>query len=64
MAAEPVNCVLEGCANRANLSRPICRTHWRRLPEDIRQRLIWAADEQDEMDWQAAVYAAQEFLDE
>lgn len=57
-------CVIAGCRNSpAPLGhRVICRRHWRQLPADLRERVKWAVESEDEMDLYAALQAVMDEL--
>lgn len=59
------DCRIPDCPRFGTEARPICRSHWRRLPEDIRLRLRDAMDDpSDRFEYEAAIHMAQEFLED
>jgi hypothetical protein len=47
-------CGVEGCAGERRKGRPVCDTHWRHVPDDLRDRLRWALDGRDAIEVAAA----------
>lgn len=58
--SETTTCGINGCG--ADAKPLICRGHFARLPDDLKERMRWAIREGDEMDRVAAVHAAEEEL--
>jgi hypothetical protein len=55
-------CGLSSCNRPAKSSKvPVCSVHWRRVPDDIRERIRWAMDEGG-FALDAALSAADDFL--
>lgn len=57
-------CGIASCANEASPKGAghICRRHWARLPQDIRARVRWAVDGEDEIELMAALASATDFV--
>lgn len=61
------DCHAPGCVSKpTRANKTFCRRHWYALPEDIRERVRWAMDEDDGdglgMELAAALEAAVEHL--
>lgn len=58
-------CRAEGCANEfRTTARPFCKLHWKRVPEDLQERMRWAVDDAEPTEYEAAVTAITEHLSE
>lgn len=52
-------CALPSCANKLHsYETPFCRPHWEQLPDDLQERVRWAATGESMEDYQAAIRAA------
>ena len=57
-------CKYPGCTETPALDYFMCNAHWRALPDDLRERLLWARGESDPAEWRAALHAAREYLED
>jgi len=55
-----IKCRMPGCPTYARglRSQPFCTLHWAHVPEDLRERLQWANEEQNMTAYEAALHAA------
>lgn len=56
-------CKYPGCDETPALDFYFCNAHWRALPDDLQERLMWAATEKDTTEWRAALNAARDYLE-
>lgn len=49
---------MHGCSQRDVGTGQFCRRHWRAIPADLKARIRWALDSEDEVDLEAALSAA------
>lgn len=59
-----VPCVFPRCPGRARAERPVCAGHWRRLPEDVRERLRSVFEDATTWEYEAAVRSAEAILED
>lgn len=50
-------CGVPGCGRSRSRAYPVCGAHWKAVPDDLRERLKWARDEETMADYVAAVHA-------
>jgi hypothetical protein len=53
----PRECVFPGCREDTPRNRVICSGHWKKVPEDLRERVRWAFAHGDMDDVEAAIRA-------
>lgn len=58
---ERIRCYYGRCSGERS-SGPYCATHARMVPDDLMARIEWAVEDGDEIDWQAALRAAADYI--